>query len=84
MPTANTLNWIEHLPEIGTPILQQRDRLLELLAQIDGLQKIARRREAELNKEIAEHWLPAEIALAQDRCRKKDAESIESDLASIE
>ena len=30
MNTANTthLNWIEQLPEVGTPILRQRDDLL--------------------------------------------------------
>ena len=26
------LNWIERLPEVGTPILRQRDDLLALLA----------------------------------------------------
>ena len=42
MNTANTtrLNWIEQLPEVGTPILHQRDDLLALLAQIDALQEI--------------------------------------------
>ena len=43
MNAANTtrLNWIEQLPEVGTPILRPRDELLALFAQIDALQEIA-------------------------------------------
>ena len=67
MNTANTtrLNWIEQLPEVGTPILHQRDDLLALLAQIDALQEIAERRRQALEEEIASLWLPAEIELAK-------------------
>ena len=67
MNTANTtrLNWIEQLPEVGTPILHQRDDLLALLAQIDALQQIAERRRQALEEEIATLWLPAEIDLAK-------------------
>ena len=67
MNTANTtrLNWIEHLPEVGSPILRQRDDLLALLAQIDALQEIAERRRQALEEEIATLWLPAEIDLAK-------------------
>ena len=67
MNTANTtrLNWIEQLPEVGTPILRQRDDLLALLAQIDALQEIAERRRQALEEEIATLWLPAEIDLAK-------------------
>ncbi len=67
MNTANThrLNWIEQLPEVGTPILRQRDELLALLAQIDALQEIAKRRRQALEEEIATLWLPAEIELAK-------------------
>ena len=67
MNTANTtrLNWIEQLPEVGTPILHQRDDLLALLAQIDALQEIAERRRQALEEEIATLWLPAEIDLAK-------------------
>ena len=67
MNTANTnpLNWIEQLPEVGSPILRQRDDLLALLAQIDALQEIATRRRQALEEEIATLWLPAEIDLAK-------------------
>ena len=67
MNTANTnpLNWIERLPEVGTPILRQRDDLLTLLAQIDALQEIAERRHQALEEEITTLWLPAEIDLAK-------------------
>ena len=67
MNTANTtrLSWIEQLPEVGTPILRQRDELLALFAQIDALQKIATRRQEALEEEIATLWLPAEIELAK-------------------
>lgn len=67
MNTANTtrLNWIEQLPEVGTPILHQRDDLLALIAQIDALQEIAERRRQALEEEIATLWLPAEIDLAK-------------------
>ncbi len=67
MNTAHThpLNWIEQLPEVGTPILRQRDELLALLAQIDALQQIATRRQEALEEEIATLWLPAEIELAK-------------------
>ncbi len=67
MNTANTtrLNWIEQLPEVGTPILRQRDELLALFAQIDALQEIAERRRQALEEEIATLWLPAEIDLAK-------------------
>ena len=46
MNTAHTtrLNWIEQLPEVGSPILRQRDDLLALLVQIHALQEIAERR----------------------------------------
>ena len=69
MNTAHTarLNWIEQLPEVGTPILRQRDDLLALLAQIDALQQIAERRRQALEEEIATLWLPAEIELAKRR-----------------
>ena len=61
MSTAHTarLNWIEQLPEVGTPILRQRDDLLALLSQIDALQEIATRRQQALEEEIASLWLPA-------------------------
>ncbi len=59
------LSWIEQLPEVGTPILRQRDELLALLAQIDALQEIAERRRQALEEEIATLWLPAEIELAK-------------------
>lgn len=62
---TNRLNWIERLPEVGTPILRQRDKLIELLAQIDALQEIAERRRQALEEEIATLWLPAEIDLAK-------------------
>ena len=67
MNAANTtrLNWIEQLPEVGTPILRQRDELLALFAQIDALQEIAERRRQALEEEIATLWLPAEIDLAK-------------------
>ena len=67
MNTAHTarLNWIEQLPEVGTPILRQRVDLLALLAQIDALQQIAERRRQALEEEIATLWLPAEIDLAK-------------------
>lgn len=67
MNTAHThrLNWIDQLPEVGTPILRQRDDLLALLAQIDALQEIAERRRQALEEEIASLWLPAEIDLAK-------------------
>ena len=67
MNTANTtrLNWIEQLPEVGSPILRQRDDLLALFAQIDALQEIAERRRQALEEEIATLWLPAEIELAK-------------------
>ena len=59
------LSWIEQLPEVGTPILRQRDELLALLAQIESLQEIAERRCQALEEEIATLWLPAEIDLAK-------------------
>lgn len=62
---TNPLNWIDQLPEVGTPILRQRDELLALLAQIDALQQIATRRQQALEEEIATLWLPAEIELAK-------------------
>ena len=67
MNTAHTarLNWIDKLPEVGTPILRQHDDLLALLAQIDALQQIAERRRQALEEEIATLWLPAEIDLAK-------------------
>ena len=67
MNTAHTtrLNWIEQLPEVGSPILRQRDDLLALFAQIDALQEIAERRRQALEEEIATLWLPAEIELAK-------------------
>lgn len=67
MNTAHTtrLNWIEQLPEVGSPILRQRDDLLALFAQIDALQEIAERRRQALEEEIATLWLPAEIDLAK-------------------
>ena len=67
MNTAHTtrLNWIEQLPEVGSPILRQRDDLLALFAQIDALQEIAERRRQALEEEIASLWLPAEIDLAK-------------------
>ena len=61
----NRLSWIEQLPEVGTPILRQRDELLALFAQIDALQEIAERRRQALEEEIATLWLPAEIDLAK-------------------
>ena len=69
MNTAHTtrLNWIEQLPEVGSPILRQRDDLLALFAQIDALQEIAERRRQALEEEIATLWLPAEIDLAKRR-----------------
>ena len=67
MNTAHThrLNWIDQQPEVGTPILRQRDDLLALLAQIDALQEIAERRRQALEEEISSLWLPAEIELAK-------------------
>ncbi len=65
MNTANHLNWIEQLPEVGSPILRQRDELLALLAQIDALQEIAARRRQALEEEIGALWLPVEIDLAK-------------------
>lgn len=65
--TDPTLNWIERLPEVGSPILRQRDDLLALLAQIASLQEIAERRRQALEEEIATLWLPAEIEQAK-RC----------------
>jgi hypothetical protein len=65
--TDPTLNWIERLPEVGSPILRQRDDLLALLAQIASLQEIAERRRQALEEEIATLWLPAEIEQAQRR-----------------
>ena len=67
MNTAHTtrLNWIEQLPEVGSPILRQRDDLLALLVQIHALQEIAERRRQALEEEIATLWLPAEIDLAK-------------------
>jgi hypothetical protein len=62
---ATRLNWIEQLPEVGSPILRQRDDLLALFAQIDALQEIAERRRQALEEEIATLWLPAEIDLAK-------------------
>ena len=62
---TNRLSWIEQLPEVGTPILRQRDDLLALLAQIDALQEIAERRRQALEDEIATLWLPAESDLAK-------------------
>ena len=52
MNAANTtrLNWIDKLPEVGTPILRQRDDLLALFAQIDALQEIAERRRQALEE----------------------------------
>lgn len=69
MNTAHTtrLNWIEQLPEVGSPILRQRDDLLALLVQIHALQEIAERRRQALEEEIATLWLPAEIDLAKRR-----------------
>ncbi len=64
---TDTLNWIERLPEVGSPILHQRDKLLDLLAQIEALQEIAERRRHSLEEEIATQWLPAEIELAKRR-----------------
>ncbi len=64
---TNHLSWIEQLPEVGTPILRQRDDLLTLLAQIEALQEIAERRRQALEEEIATLWLPAEIDLAKRR-----------------
>ena len=64
---ASPLNWIERLPEVGTPLLRQRDELIALLGQIDGLQQIATRRHQALEEEIATLWLPAEIELAKRR-----------------
>jgi hypothetical protein len=64
---ASPLNWIERLPEVGNPILRQRDNLLALLAQIESLQEIAERRRQALEEEIATLWLPAEIELAKRR-----------------
>ena len=61
----NRLSWIEQLPEVGTPILRQRDDLLTLLAQIDALQEIATRRRQALEEEISALWLPVEIDLAK-------------------
>ena len=29
----HTLNWIEHLPEVGNPILRQRDKLIDRAKQ---------------------------------------------------
>jgi len=66
-PTDPTLNWIEQLPEVGSPILRQRDDLLALLAQIASLQEIAERRHQALEEEIATLWLPAEIEQAKRR-----------------
>ena len=63
--TRHTLNWIERLPEVGNPILRQRDQLIDLLAQIESLQEIAERRRQCLEEEIAALWLPAEIDLAK-------------------
>lgn len=63
--TRHTLNWIERLPEVGTPILRQRDKLIDLLAQIESLQEIAERRRQCLEEEITTQWLPAEIELAK-------------------
>lgn len=63
--TDPTLNWIERLPEVGSPILRQRDDLMALLAQIASLQEIAERRRQALEEEIATLWLPAEIDLAK-------------------
>ena len=67
MNTANAtrLNWIDQLPEVGTPTLRQRDDLLALLVQIHALQEIAERRRQALEEEIATLWLPAEIDLAK-------------------
>ena len=62
---TNRLSWIEQLPEVGTPILRQRDELLALFAQIDALQQIAERRRQALEEEITTLWLPAEIDLAK-------------------
>jgi hypothetical protein len=66
-PTDPSLNWIERLPEVGSPILRQRDNLLALLAQIASLQEIAERRRQDLEEEIATLWLPAEIEQAKRR-----------------
>ena len=64
---TDTFNWIEHLPEVGSPLLRQRDKLLALLAQIASLQEIAERRRLALEEEIATLWLPAEIEQARRR-----------------
>lgn len=62
---TTALSWIEQLPDVGPCIVRQRDELLALLAQIDALQEIAKRRRQALEEEIAAQWLPAEIELAK-------------------
>ena len=64
---TNHLSWIEQLPEVGSPILRQRNELLALLVQIDALQEITTRRQQALEEEIATLWLTAEIDLAKRR-----------------
>ena len=72
--TKNLMAWVNLLPEVGAPILKDRQDLRELLSQADDLERCAaqlresvRRGEAALKTRILKHWSQEEVERAEAR-----------------
>lgn len=66
--------WVDHLPEVGTPILAERDRMAGVMAEAAQLEQQAaalragvRWCHADLFDRIAADWTPADIEGAAHR-----------------
>lgn len=73
--TAKFMPWVDFLPEVGTPILNERDRLTRKLAEAARLEKEARelresvrQERGELFMKIAKNWTLYDLETAAKRC----------------
>ncbi len=72
--TTKFMPWVDFLPEIGTPILKERDKLAGVLSEADRLEQLAatlresvRDGRAELFDGIAKRWTLFDIESAARR-----------------
>jgi hypothetical protein len=72
--TTKFMPWVDFLPEIGTPILKERDKLAGVLSEADRLEQLAaalresvRDGRAELFDGIAKRWTLYDIESAARR-----------------
>jgi len=70
----SVMPWLDRLSEVGTPILNERDRIAdhlkeanELERQVKELREKAQIRAAALEERVSEKWTAAEILVAKAR-----------------